>query len=182
MLRSHSLLAWLATILTLIAYITGALFMSQGFMPVVYMSEQVFNRVIQVFAIDSVLACLAALFAMSREQTTAYTGILRLPKSKPAKRGLGFTAAFYPAVFLFTGNTLFDFIMAFHLPDEKFMAILRPVETLGLWTIVGCAVGAVVMALVALIKHKDRGLVLGLPLLPVIMVFGFILGEILGHG
>jgi hypothetical protein len=182
MLKSQSFLVWLTAILTLISYITGAMFMSQGFLPISYTSEQVFNSVIQVFAIGSVLACLVALFAINCEQTIAHTGILRLPKSKPAKRALGFTAAFYPAVFLFTGNTLFDFIMVLHLPDEKFMAILRPVETLGLWAIVGCAVGAVVMALVALIKHKDRGLVLGLPLLPVIMVFGFILGEILGHG
>jgi cytochrome b subunit of formate dehydrogenase len=71
MVRSHSLLVWLAAILTLISYITGAVFMSQGFLPISYASEQVFNSVIQVFAIVSVLACLAALFAMSREQTTA---------------------------------------------------------------------------------------------------------------
>jgi hypothetical protein len=35
------------------------------------------------------------------------------------------------------------------------------------------------MALVALIKNKDRALVLGLPLLPAFLVFGFILGEFL---
>ena len=83
------------------------------------------------------------------------------------------------AVALFTGNTLFNLLRALRLPEEVFPRVLHPIEGLGLWSIVVSAVGALVMALVALIRNKDRALVIVLPLLPPLLVFGFILGEML---
>ena len=176
---SRHVLAWLVAIVTLIAYVIGALFVLQGFTPLVSMGEHASDLVALAFAIPSVLACVLALFAMHREPAPERPAIIRLPKSKAAGWALGFAAVFVLATFLFTGNTLFSLLRALGLQEERLGAVLGGVGGLGLLSIVVCAVGALVMALVALIKNKDRALVLGLPLLPAFLVFGFILGEFL---
>jgi hypothetical protein len=184
MSTSRHALAWLAAIVTLIAYITGVLFVLHGFTPLLSMSAEAEDLLALAFAIPSVLACVLALVAMRRQPAPERPvpqrpAIIRLPKSKAAGWALGFAAVFYPAVFLFTGNTLFNLLRALSVPEERFGAVLGTIEQVGLLSIVVCAVGALVMALVAVIGKRDRGLVLGLPLLPPLLVLGFILGELL---
>jgi hypothetical protein len=160
----------------------AALFLSQGFTPLSLMSERVFGIVMLVFATASVLACLFALIAMIRGLAPEHPAIIRLPQSRSAGWALGFTAAFYPAVVLFTGNTLFDLMRALGLPDETFGIVFRTLERLGLWSIALSAAGAFVMAVVTLTRKKGRALVLGLALLPAPIVLAFMAGELLGHG
>ena len=169
-------------ILTLLAYLAAALFLSQGFWPSALQTAALSDLAALVFAAACVLACLLALFAMQRASNPKQPLIVRLPASRSARWALGLGAAFYPAVFLFTGNTLFNFLQRLGLPDQTFRVLLRGLEGFGLWLVVACALGAVLMALVALIRNKERALVLGLPLMPVLLVVGFILGELLGTG
>jgi hypothetical protein len=178
----HAAWAWSVAILTLIAYFAAGMFVSQGFTPSTYMSERAFGTVTVALPAASGLACLLALFAMHREGAPERPALIRLPKSRPAKWALGSTVVFYLAVVSFTGNTLFDLVMPLGLSDETLRAVFPAAERLGLWSIVASAVGAFVMALVALTKDKDRALVLGLPLLPAPLMLAFIVGELLGHG
>jgi hypothetical protein len=146
------------------------------------MSELAYNIVTVVFATASVLACLFALLTLAREPAPERPAIIRLPETRSARWALGFTVAFYPAVVLFTGNTLFDLMMTLGLPDEVFRVVFQTLERLGLWLIAASAAGAFVMAAVSLTKKKGRALVLGLALIPAPMVLAFIAGELLGHG
>jgi hypothetical protein len=185
MSTSRHTLAWLVAIVTLLAYVIGAVFVLHGFTPLLSMDAQAEDLLALAFAIPSTLACVLALFAMPRQPAPERwapqrPAIIRLPKSKAAGWALGLTAAFVLAVILFTGNTLFSLMRALRLPEEVFGAVLGRVGGLGLLWVVVCAVGALVMGLVALIRNRDRGLVLGLPLLPAFLVFGFILGNLPG--
>jgi hypothetical protein len=184
MSTSHRVLAWLVAIVTLIAYAMGALFVLHGFTPLWSMSAEAEDLLALAFAVPYVAACVLAPIAMARvpapqRPALQRSAIIRLPQSRAARWALGLAAAFVVAVVLFTGNTLFDLLRALGLPEETFGSVLGVVGGLGLGAVVVCAVGALVMALVALIGKKDRGLVLGLPLLPAFLVFGFILGEFL---
>jgi hypothetical protein len=175
-------LAWLIALLTLAAYILGAVFVLQGFIPATYTNEHTFDTVFLAMAGTSVSACLLALITMNRGHAPEHPAFIRLPASRLAKWALSCTALCYISILLFTGNTLFDLMMAPGMPDEIFQAALRVIEGPGLWLIPISALSAVVTAMIALIRNRDRALVLSLPFLPAFLVFGFIAGELLvGH-
>ena len=184
MSTSRRVLAWLVAIVALIAYAMGALFVLHGFTPLLSMNAEAEDLLALAAAVPYALACVLAPIAMAggpapERWALQRPAIIRLPKSKSARWALGLSAAFVVGVILFTGNTLFGLLGKLGLPEETFGRVLSVVGGIGLGAVVACAVGALVLALIALIRSRDRGLVLGLPLLPAFLVFGFILGEFL---
>lgn len=173
--------AWAAAVLAVTALVSCLVFFAQGFTRWYFMDQAWLTRVLMLFAVSGVLAC--GLAALPRKSSAAGQDVpawVRLPEGRLARAAHEVTLLFFLLVYLFVSDTLLRVFVLLRVPEGARAPVFQLLERLAPWSIAAAALAGLALGLAAWRKPRGRGLVLVLPLLPALLVAGFLLSQVLG--